>query len=398
MALAIENPVLIALGSVAAHGAAEATAALSKWFNRGVRVTSDGFEAVPLESLNAAIGDPEKLVVAVRMPIDGEITGDILLTMPDDVAMTLCDLLMQQPPGTTTSIGEMELSCVQETGNIVGSAMMNGLVEWLNVTAAPGPPTVLHDMVCATVEPILVQQASESDEVLLARSDFLMDKLWLEWGLYLLPSPESSRLIARRCADDRVERFESVINSVAASGAMNASQALSKWFNAGVRLRTDEFVEVPLDDLESILGNPEEPVAALRMPVTGGFEAESLLAFSEPVALSLIDLLMGQELGTSKELDEAGRSCLQETANIVSSSYVNSMCDWLGVSATPQSPHYQYDLAAAVIAPVLLEQAQVSDTVLFTRTDFLMDGHWLDWIFLLVPSPKAMDRIREMCE
>ncbi len=398
MTLVSDAPVLNALGKVAVHGAAEASTALSKWFGRGVRVTSDGFESVPFESLNAAIGEPERIVVAVRMPIDGEITGDILLTMPEEVAMTLCDLLMQQPPGTTTSIGEMELSCIQETGNIVGSAMMNGLVGWLGVTAAPGPPVVLHDMACATVEPTLVEQASVSDEILLARTDFLMDKLWLEWGLFLLPSPKSSALIAKRCESDQFERFESVINSVAASGAMNASQALSKWFGASVRLRTDGFVDVPLDELESMLGNPEEPVAALRMNVTGGFLAESLLAFAEPVALSLIDLLMGQPMGTSKQLDDAGRSCLQETANIVSSSYVNSLCSWLGVSATPQAPQYQFDLAAAVVAPILLEQAKVSDSVLFTRTDFLMDGHWLDWIFLLVPSPQAMDQIRKMCE
>ncbi len=397
MSIAAEAPVLNALGKVAVHGAAEASSALTKWFGRGVRVTSDGFESVPFDSLNAAIGDPERIVVAVCMPIEGEITGDILLTMPEEVAKTLCDLLMQQPSGTTTSVGDMELSCIQETGNIVGSAMMNGLVDWLGVAAAPGPPMVLHDMVCATVEPILVKQASVSDEILLARSDFLMDKLWLEWGLYLLPSPDSSQLIKKRCEDDQFERFESVINSVAASGAMNASQALSKWFGSSVRLRTDGFVDVPLDELESMLGHPEEPVAALRMNVTGDFQAESLLGFPEPVALSLIDLLMGQELGTTKRLDDAGRSCLQETANIVSSAYVNSLCSWLGVSAVPQSPQYQFDLAAAVVAPILLEQAQVSDTVLFTRTDFLMDGHWLDWIFLLVPSPQAMDQIRKMC-
>ncbi|NOX59502.1 MAG: hypothetical protein GXP29_11685, partial [Planctomycetes bacterium] len=89
--------------------------------------------------------------------------------------------------------------------------------------------------------------------------------------------------------------------------------------------------------------------------------------------------------------------CLQETANIVSSAYVNSMCAWLGVSAIPQAPQYQFDLAAAVINPVIMEQAAVSDSVYVARTDFLLDGHWLDWVFLLIPSPQAMDRIRTMC-
>lgn len=398
MPITANSPTLHSMGAVASHGAAQATAALSKWFNRGVRVSSDGFELVPLESLNAAIGDPERVVVAVRMPIEGEVTGEILLTMPEEVAMTLCDLLMQQPPGTTKSIGEMELSCVQETGNIVGSAMMNGLAGWLGLSASPGAPSVSHDMACAVVEPILIQQATEGDEVLLTRADFLMDKLWLEWGLFLLPSPESRRLIVQRSQKEQAERIEDVINGVAASGAMNASKALSKWFNTGVRLRTDGFAEVPLGEISSVIGPPDEPLAALKMTVTGEFQAESLLAFSEPVALSLIDLLMGQELGTTKVLDEIGQSCLQETANIVSSAYVNAMCTWLGVSAVPQAPQYQFDLAAAVVDPVLMEVAAVSDSVLIARTDFLLDGHWLDWIFLLIPSPQAMDSIREMYE
>ncbi|NOX58755.1 MAG: hypothetical protein GXP29_07855, partial [Planctomycetes bacterium] len=233
MTVAMDAPLVRAMRTVASHGAAQASSALSKWFNRGVRVSSDGFEAVPLLSLNAAIGDPERVVVAVRMPIEGEVTGEILLTMPEEVAMTLCDLLLQQAPGTTQSIGEMELSCIQETGNIVGSAMMNGLADWLGLTAAPGPPTVMHDMSCAVIEPILVQQAAAGDEVLLSRADFLMDKLWLEWGLFLLPSPESRKLIEARGEKESSQRVEDALNGVAASGAMNASKALSKWFNTG---------------------------------------------------------------------------------------------------------------------------------------------------------------------
>ncbi len=379
------SQLLDALRTVAVNGSYNASRSLSKWFQRGVRLTSEGFQSTPISEIASVLGDPGQPIAAIRMPLAGDIDGAILLVFPEDVGLALVDMLLQQPEGTSTSFGDLEQSSLQETGNIVGTAYANSFAKWLRLSIEPRAPEFAHDMACAIIQPLLMEMVAERDEVFLAMTDFQLDSRKLEWAMLIMPTAESMNTMEKRCHVDLVR--QQALRTIAINGAFNASRAMSKWLKRGVKISTEGFSRVGLNEVLSQF-DAEEPVVGLHMPMTDGVHGHALLVVPGKCALKLASLLMGGEGAT--ELGEIERSCLEETGNIISSSFVNSWSTWLDIQLEPASPEYVHDLPEAVIDGVLAEQALVGDDVFLARTEFIVDEQWLEFAFLLIPAPSAM--------
>ncbi len=390
MSLQVENQsadLADALHAVAINSAYNASRALSKWFKRGVRLTSNGFESVPIGDIVRASGGEDDVVVAAYMNLDGDIGGDVLLVFPEKAAMALVDLMIGAPLGTTTSIGEMEASCLQETGNIVGSAFTNCLATWLKLSCIPASPSVVHDLACAVIEPLLVNQATLGDEALMAKTEFELDGQQIDWSFLLLPSAEALSLMRVKCQSDDIK--QNALHTIAINGAFNASRSMSKWLHKGVRLSTEGFERIPLRDVCQP-DESDEPVVALHLGLGSQMHGHTLMVMTQTTALELTDILTQQEPGTTQELNEMARSCLQETGNIISSSFVNSWAKWLDIHTEPAPPQLHVDMLEAILEVILVEQAMVGDEVFMAKTSFSVDGKWLDWTYYVLPSPASL--------
>ncbi len=394
-AAAIDRQLAAALHTVAVNGSYNASRALSKWLHRGVRLTSDGFRNVKISEASSVIGASDDAIAAIRLPLGGDLSGDMLLTFPVETALQLVDIMMQQPEGTATELGELEQSCLQETGNIVSSAYANSLAKWLNLHIEPSVPVFAHDMVCSILDPLLMDLAAQHDEVFFAVTDFVLDKQRLQWGLMLLPSATSLKLMEARCRCDGVR--QNALRTIAVNGAFNASRAMSKWLKRGVGISTDGFDRTALAD---VVKNFDEgaPIAALHLPLGANIHGHALLAATEKNALRLADLLLQQPVGTAKHIGELEQSCLSETGNIIASSFVNSWATWLEMTIEPSVPQFVFDLPEAVLDTVLSEQALVSDEALIARTEFVVDDQSLEWLFILVPAPSSLRLIEAYCQ
>lgn len=384
-----------ALRTVAVNSAYNASRALSKWLKRGVRLTCEGFESIPISQISTVAPEADLPVVAVHMALMGDLSGDLLLIFPEPVAMQLADLMIGGPVGTTQSLGELEASSLQETGNIVGSAFTNCLSNWLRLSAIPNTPTVVHDMASAVIDPVLVSQAVGGDNVLVSKTEFEIDGQRLEWSLLLIPSADSLEAIKRRCDNDQIQK--NALHTIAVNGAFAASRAMSKWLKRGVRLTTDGFVRVPLRELTSD-EDDSEPVVSLHMHMADDLHGHALMVVPMRTALRFAEILMNQAEDSIATLDEMACSCLQETGNIVSGAFVNSWAHWLDMSSEPRPPQMHIDLLSAILQSVLVDQALVSDEAFMAKVSFSVDGRWLDWDFYLLPNPASLRLIEAAME
>lgn len=384
-----------AFRTVAVNGSYSASRAMSKWLRRGVRLTSDGFHPVPICDAAETIGDPENVIAAIHLPLAGDVTGHMLLTFPVEVARALSDLVMQVPAGTTKELGEIEISCLEETGNIVCSAYANSLAKWLNLHIEPAAPTFACDMVCSVVSPLLTEIAAFHDEVYIAKTEFLLEEQSLEWGLMLLPSQDSLERMQQRCRLDSVR--EQSMKTIAINGAFTASRAVSKWLKRGVKISTEGFIRQPLGQMSDSF-DETEPIVALHLTLGVPLSGHAMLTIPKTSAMRLLDLLLDRPLGSTNEIGELEQSALEETGNIVASSFVNSWSTWLDVSVEPSVPQYVSDLPGAVLDAVLADQALTSDEVFMTNTHFIVDGRQVEWTFMLIPSDSAMRLIESSCQ
>ncbi len=187
------------LRTILERGADSASQALSKWLDRVVRLEVGGVEQVEIETAMEAIGPSDELVAACVMPMSGRLSGQLILVFNDRSGLALADMLLAQPPGTTTAWGELERSAAQETANIVGCAYVNAMASHLPgglETIIPGPPAFRHEFVGSLLEFALFDQATRVDRVLLIETRFLAEPAELNWSLVLVPSAEAIGTLA----------------------------------------------------------------------------------------------------------------------------------------------------------------------------------------------------------
>jgi len=179
----------------------------------------------------------------------------------------------------------------------------------------------------------------------------------------------------------------SAIQEIANIGTGNAATALAQMIGASVDIDPPQAEFVPLELASERLGAVETPVVAVLTPVVGDAPASILLAFPFDAAASLCGLL-----GTDA-LSDMGRSALQEIGNILTASYLTSICSFTGLSVEPAPPLLAVDMLGAVVDGVLAMAVADTDRVLFLKTAIRIEDAYCDFGFLFVPEAHSVDRL-----
>jgi chemotaxis protein CheC len=137
---------LDAMREVANIGAGHAATALSQMTNRTIMITVPRVKIRPLEDAGDILGPPDQVVASVLMHMMGDLTGRAMLLFPEPAALILCDYLFRRERGTTTAFGEMEQSSLKEVGNILASAYLNALSDFMGMMLVPSVPSLVIDL------------------------------------------------------------------------------------------------------------------------------------------------------------------------------------------------------------------------------------------------------------
>lgn len=133
-------------------------------------------------------------------------------------------------------------------------------------------------------------------------------------------------------------------------GAGHAASALAKITNVPVTIDVPRVSIAPLPDVVSRFAESGGRIAALSMEIQGDLTGRTVLLMHENEATFLVDRLLGREHGPGNGTlaGELERSCLQETGNILASSFLNALADWVGKRLLPSVPALAIDDGAAV--------------------------------------------------
>lgn len=191
------------LAQVLHRGVSDSAAAIGKWLAAPATVTIESVDQCSLAEATQVLGSPEDVVCMCQMQMQGTLTGQLLLAFDDASGLTLTDILLSKPPGTSTEWGEVETSAALETMNIVGSAYLNGIASSLSqlegehVSLIPTPPTFLRDFVESLLESAFVEQAEAGSYIVFAETSFELQNQPLRWTFLLIPDSESLATLKR---------------------------------------------------------------------------------------------------------------------------------------------------------------------------------------------------------
>jgi chemotaxis protein CheC len=189
---------LDALREVANIGAGHAATALSQMIGETIMISVPRINVSRLEELPPQLASPDEPVAAVLMHMLGDLTGRTLLVLPRRTATRLSQMLLHNH-ATTPEFSEMEQSAIKEAGNILSSAYLNALSNFMGMMLLPSPPSLAIDMSAAVLTTAYLQFGSDKDFVFCVESEFLMSDSdeKLRGFFLLLPDPASLNAILK---------------------------------------------------------------------------------------------------------------------------------------------------------------------------------------------------------
>lgn len=190
---------LDALREVANIGAGHAATALSQMIGGTIMISVPTINVARLEDVPPQVAAPEEPVAAVLMHMLGDLTGRTLLVFPKKTAIRLAELMLRRPAGSSADFNDMEQSALKEAGNILSSAYMNALSDFMGMMLLPSPPSLAMDMSAAVLTSVYLQFGTDKDYVFCVESEFMMVDAGerLRGFFLLLPDPASLQAILK---------------------------------------------------------------------------------------------------------------------------------------------------------------------------------------------------------
>lgn len=145
------------LREVATIGAGHAATALSQLTDRRIMISVPQVRRIEFGDLPRMVHGFGDHVAVVAMRMLGDLTGRSMLVFGERDAVRLCDLILRRPPGPPRALGELEQSGLKEVGNIVCSAYLTALSNFMGMMLLPSVPALTlgptDAAVAATVDP-----------------------------------------------------------------------------------------------------------------------------------------------------------------------------------------------------------------------------------------------------
>lgn len=171
-------------------GAGNAMTALSQMLQCKVDMKVPQVKLLDFCEVGSLMGGEEQLMVGVYLGVEGDITGSMMFLVEVESAKHLINKIMMGMVPEGDGFGEMELSAMQEVGNIITGAYLNSLSMLTNLKIFPSPPSVTVDMAGAILSVPAIQFGILGDKILMIQSQFY-DDVAIDGYFILIPDLES---------------------------------------------------------------------------------------------------------------------------------------------------------------------------------------------------------------
>ena len=158
-------------------GAGNATTALSTMLNIKVDMSVPNVALLPFSEIGSVVGSEEDTVVGILLGLEGDINGMMMFIFDTKSAHHLVNSLMMRDIHTNedadlTTLAEMDMSALNEIGNIVAGSYLSALSGLTGLKAVSSVPSFTVDMVGALLSVPAAEFGKYGDKLLMIQSQF----------------------------------------------------------------------------------------------------------------------------------------------------------------------------------------------------------------------------------
>lgn len=187
----IDNMQFDVLREIGNIGAGNATTALSQLINSKIDMNVPKVELLDFRNLPDIIGGAENIVVGILLTLEGEIDGMMMFILEKQSAHHLVNVLMGKSLEHFDNFTEMDLSALNEIGNIIAGAYLSSLSSLTNLLITSSVPYMAIDMAGAILSVPAIEFGKVGDKALLIQSQFGEDETEVNGFFILIPTLDS---------------------------------------------------------------------------------------------------------------------------------------------------------------------------------------------------------------
>lgn len=188
----IDNMQFDVLREIGNIGAGNATTALSQMINSKIDMKVPKVDLLEFKELSDIVGGAENLVVGILFTLEGQIDGMMMFMMNLDASRHLVKLLVGADFGSSTDdFSEMELSALNEIGNIIAGAYLSSLSTLTNMLITSSVPYLAIDMAGAILSVPAIEFGKIGDKALLIETEFGDEMKAVNGYFILIPTIDS---------------------------------------------------------------------------------------------------------------------------------------------------------------------------------------------------------------
>ena len=177
-------------------GAGNAVTALSTMVAKRVDMEVPKVNIVEFKDVAELIGGPEVQVAGIYFRVFGDLSGSIMFLIDKNSSKLLANLLMGKDDNVS-QLSEMELSALQEIGNILAGSYLSALSSLTGLTINVSVPSLAIDMAGAIMSVPVILFGQVGDHVLLIETKFIEGSNHVKGNFFLIPDEESFEILLK---------------------------------------------------------------------------------------------------------------------------------------------------------------------------------------------------------
>lgn len=189
----IQIDVLREIGNI---GAGNAATALSKMLSKRIDMDVPKVNILEFKDVADLVGGPEVAVVGIYFKVTGDITGSIMYLMDKKSSRHLTNLLMSREV-EGDAMDEMEISALQEVGNILAGSYLSSLSSLTGLKLMVSVPSLASDMAGAILSVPVILFGEVGDKVMLIETDFIEGLDHVKGNFFLIPDEASFEILLK---------------------------------------------------------------------------------------------------------------------------------------------------------------------------------------------------------
>ena len=191
----MEMDVIKEVGSI---GTGNAASALSGMLGTRVRMVLPQVSVLDFNEALNAIGNPETIVAAVMAQMSLEINGIMLFILKPDLVNDIVGRLLGHHIDDYSQLDQMDISALNEVGNIMISSYVNALSGLAGVDVVLSVPEISVNMLGGILSVPMIEFGYQTDKLMIIRGKFIIDEKELDSDLLMLPDIVSLNYLMKK--------------------------------------------------------------------------------------------------------------------------------------------------------------------------------------------------------